>query len=68
MDWFLCDNGLRHERVNRVCDHTIFEIVTDPKDMDQRTFKRYYLWSHFHEKYLKNILLFSLCSALVKVT
>ena len=43
MDWFLYDNGLRHERVNRVCDHTIFEIVTDPKDMDQRTFKRYYL-------------------------
>ena len=25
MDWFLYDNGLRHERVNRLLDFYIFE-------------------------------------------
>lgn len=53
------------------CDYAIFKLVTNPKVMDQRKFKRYYLWYHFHEECLKIFIsyyfLYFSIFALVKV-
>ena len=31
MDWFLCDNGLRHERVKYQLLHTLIDQIIDDK-------------------------------------